>query len=80
MVYSLKMSLTLESLREVWNKEFLPNIRKEFDSLNASVRNLNRRFDELEKARNNSSFGLHAEISVGVVTKTRRKRRKIVGL
>ena len=34
------MSLTLEKLREVWNKEFLPNIRSEirneFDSLNAT--------------------------------------------
>ena len=28
----------------------------------------------------NFSFGLHAEISVGVVTKWRRKRGKIVGL
>ena len=50
------MSLTLESLREVWNKEFLLKIRREireeFDSLNASVRNLNRRFNELEKVQN----------------------------
>ena len=45
------MSLTLESLREVWNKEFLPNIRseirKELDSLNSQLR-----FNELEKSQN----------------------------
>ena len=50
------MSLTLESLRDIWNREFRSNIRseirKEFDSLNASFRNLNRRFDELEKSQN----------------------------
>ena len=50
------MSLTLESLREVWNNEFLPSIRseirREFNSLNANVRDLNQRFDGLEKSQN----------------------------
>ena len=47
------MSLTLEKLKDLWAKEFLPNIRMEirdeFESLKASIRNLNRGFDELEK-------------------------------
>ena len=38
------MSLTVESLKELWAKEFLPNIRKEIrkeiDSLKASLLNL----------------------------------------
>ena len=48
-------SLTLESLRDLWSKEFLPNIlmeiRAEFESLKAGLRDLNKRFDELDKAQ-----------------------------
>ena len=40
------MSLTVESLKELWAKEFLPNIRKEIrleiDSLKASLLDLNK--------------------------------------
>ena len=49
------MSLTVESLKELWAKEFLPNIReeirKEIDSLKASLLDLNKRFDEIEKSQ-----------------------------
>ena len=45
------MTLTLESLKELWAKEFLPNIRKEIgqeiDSLKASLLDLKKRFDEI---------------------------------
>ena len=44
------MSLTVERLKELWAKEFLPNIRKEIrkeiDSLKASLLDLKKRFDE----------------------------------
>ena len=47
------MSLTLEELKYLWAKDFLSNIRmevrNEFESLKASIHNLNRRFNELEK-------------------------------
>ena len=50
------MSLTVESLKELWAKEFLPNIRKEIrkeiDSLKASLLDLKKRFDEIEKPPN----------------------------
>ena len=50
------MSLTVESLKELWAKEFLPNIRKEIlkeiDSLKASLLDLKKRFDEIEKSQN----------------------------
>ena len=46
----------MESLKELWTKEFLPNIRKEIckeiDSLKASLHDLNKRFDEIEKSQN----------------------------
>ena len=49
------MSLTVESLKELWAKEFLPNIRKEIrneiDSLKASLHDLKRKFDEIEKSQ-----------------------------
>ena len=49
------MSLTVESLKELWAKDFLPNIRKEirkeFDSLKASLLDLKKRFDEIEKSQ-----------------------------
>ena len=49
------MSLTVESLKELWAKEFLPNIRKEIckeiDSLKASLLDLKKRFDEIEKSQ-----------------------------
>ena len=55
MVEKSVTSLTLESLRDLWSKEFLPNIRMEicteFESLKASIPDLNRRFDELDKAQ-----------------------------
>ena len=55
MVEKSATSLTLESLRDLWSKEFLPNIRMEirteFESPKASIRDLNRRFDELDKAQ-----------------------------
>ena len=55
MVEKSVTSLTLESLRNLWSKEFLPNIRMEirteFESLKASIRDLNRRFNELDKAQ-----------------------------
>ena len=45
------MTLTVESLTELWAKEFLPNIRKEIgqeiDSLKASLLDLKKRFDEI---------------------------------
>ena len=48
-------SLTVESLKELWAKEFLPNIRKEIrkeiDSLKASLLDLKKRFDEIEKSQ-----------------------------
>ena len=50
------MSLTVESLKELWAKEFLHNIRKEIrkeiDSPKASLLDLNKRFDEIEKSQN----------------------------
>ena len=49
------MSLMVESLKELWAKEFLPNIRKEIckeiDSLKASFLDLKKRFDEIEKSQ-----------------------------
>ena len=46
----------MESLKELWAKEFLPNIRqeilKEIDSLKASLLDLKKRFDEIEKSQN----------------------------
>ena len=45
------MTLTVESLKELLAKEFLPNIRKEIgqeiDSLKASLLDLKKRFDEI---------------------------------
>ena len=45
------MTLTVESSKELWAKEFLPNIRKEIgqemDSLKASLLDLKKRFDEI---------------------------------
>ena len=45
----------MESLKELWAKEFLPNIRKEIrkeiDSLKASLLDLKKRFDEIEKSQ-----------------------------
>ena len=45
------MTLTVESLKELWAKEFLPNIRneigQEIDSLKASLLDLKKRFDEI---------------------------------
>lgn len=42
-------------LKDLWAKEFLPNIwmeiRNKFESLKASIQNLKRGFDELEKSR-----------------------------
>lgn len=55
MVKGSAMNLTLESLRDLWPKEFLPNIqieiRTEFESLKTSIRDLNKRFDELGKGQ-----------------------------
>ena len=49
------MSLTVESLKELWAKDFPPNIRKEIrkeiDPLKASLLDLKRRFDEIEKSQ-----------------------------
>ena len=49
------MSLTVESLKELWRKEFLPNIRKEIcteiDTLKVSLHDLNKRLDEIEKSQ-----------------------------
>ena len=49
------MSLTVESLKELWRKEFLPNIRKEIcteiDMLKVSLHDLNKRLDEIEKSQ-----------------------------
>ena len=46
----------MESLKELWAKEFLPNIRKEIrqeiNSLKASLLDLKTRFDEIEKSQN----------------------------
>ena len=45
----------MESLKELWAKEFLPNIRKELrkeiDSLKDSLLDLETRFDEIEKSQ-----------------------------
>ena len=45
------MTLTVESLKELWAKEFLPNIRKEIgqeiDSLKASLLDFKKRLDEI---------------------------------
>ena len=45
----------MESLRELWTKEFLPNIRKEIcteiDALKVSHHDLNKRLDEIEKSQ-----------------------------
>ena len=50
------MSLTVESLKELWAKEFLPNIRKEIrqeiDWLKASLLDLKKKVDEIEKSQN----------------------------
>ena len=49
------MSLTVENLKELWAKEFLPKIRKEIrkeiDSLKASLLDFKKRFDETEKSQ-----------------------------
>ena len=48
-----RQQLTIASFRELWKNEFLPEIRKEIDSANASlyteIRDLNKRLDEFEK-------------------------------
>ena len=45
----------MESLKELWRKEFLPNIRKEIcteiDTLKVSLHDLNKRLDEIEKSQ-----------------------------
>ena len=45
----------MESLKELWRKEFLPNIRKEIcteiDTLKVSLHELNKRLDEIEKSQ-----------------------------
>jgi len=50
------MGLTVESLKDLWTKEFLPNIRKEIgteiDALKVSLHDLNKRLDEIEKSQN----------------------------
>ena len=50
------MRLTVESLKELRAKEVLPNMRKEIrqeiDSLKASLLDLKKRFDEIEKSQN----------------------------
>ena len=55
MVKESATSLTWESLKDLWSNEFLPNIRMEirteFESLKANICDLNKRFDELEKAQ-----------------------------
>ena len=48
-----RQQLTIASFRELWKNEFLPEIRKEIDSANASlyteICDLNKRLDEFEK-------------------------------
>ena len=48
-----RQQLTIASFRELWKNEFLPEIRNEIDSANASlyteIRDLNKRLDEFEK-------------------------------
>ena len=50
------MSLIVGNLKELWAKEFLPNIwkeiRKEIDWLKASLLDLKKRFNEIEKSQN----------------------------
>ena len=49
------MSLTVESLKELWAKEFLPNIRKEIrkeiDSLKASLLDLKKGSTKLKSPK-----------------------------
>ena len=45
------MNLTVESLKELWTQEFLPNIRKEIRK-ETRLLDLNKRFDEIEKSQN----------------------------
>jgi DNA anti-recombination protein RmuC len=48
-----RQQLTIASFRELWKNEFLPEIRNEIDSANASlyteIRDLNKSLDEFEK-------------------------------
>lgn len=45
------MSLTVKNLKEIWNNEFLPNIRTEFrretDSMKASISELNKKLENI---------------------------------
>ncbi|PFX27356.1 hypothetical protein AWC38_SpisGene7936 [Stylophora pistillata] len=54
-VLKLSMSLTVKSLKELWAKEFLPNIREEIRnevvSLKAGLQDLRKRFEEIEKSQ-----------------------------
>ena len=71
------MSLTVESLKELWAKEFLPNIRKEIDSLKASLLDLKKRFDEIEKSQNFISKEIrHCGIDDEGRKRTQRRREK----
>ena len=71
------MSLTVESLKELWAKEFLPNIRKEIlkeiDSLKASLLDLKKRFDEIEKSQN---FIFYCDIDDQGLKRTQRRCEK----
>ena len=61
------MSLTVKSLKELWEKEFLLNIReeirKEVDSLKAGLQDLRKRFEEIEKSQDFISKKYDAVIS-----------------
>ena len=50
-----RQQLTVASFRELWKNEFLPEIKKEITSANASlhneIRDLNKRLVDIEKAQ-----------------------------
>lgn len=63
----------MESLRELWKNEFMPEIRKEIESANDSprseIRELNTRLDEFEKSHSFLSEKYHQLMEIIQSTK-----------
>ena len=75
------MILTVESLKELWTKEFLPNIRKEIcteiDALKVSLHDLNKRLDEIEKSQ--SFISKKYDTVISTITNLRKHNEDVKG-
>ena len=70
----------MESLKELWAKEFPPNIRKEIlkeiDSLKTSLLDLKKRFYEIEKSQSFIYFKEIRDCDIGDQGRKRTQRRR----